>query len=203
MRWGIDDPDPAALEDVQKNVIQAVQQANAYVWGYEPLWFTAANGKEVLEAGSDCIPAPDGKLFKIWLEGGTDYLEFVPEPDFLPPAVGTPDKYWLEFDGRQQLIRFYPAAAANQFVRYSYISVYKARNKDGQLIANLSANDDVLNVPEYLEDAYLAALKPMAMVYLIADSTDENYQPYRDQFLQQYEILRGMTGREIKTRFEL
>lgn len=203
MRWGIDDPDPSALEDVQKNVIQAVQQANAYVWGYEPLWFTLSTGKEVLTAGSDFIPAPEGKLNKIWLEDGNEYLKFAADPDFLARGSGVPDKYWLEYDGSRQLIRFNPSAAANHFVRFSYVSVHKARNKDGGLVANLSQNSDILNVPEYLEDAYLAALKPMAMVYLIADSTDENYQPYRDQFQQQYEILRSMTGREIKTRFEL
>ena len=43
----------------------------------------------------------------------------------------------------------------------------------------------------------------MAIYYLIADNTDENFQPYWEQFEQQYANLKALTGRKIETRFVL
>jgi hypothetical protein len=62
--------------------------------------------------------------------------------------------------------------------------------------------DDVLNLPDdkIIEDLYLHCLNTKAMEYLIADNSDENYQPYQKEFLEAYKSLLQLTGVKIEPR---
>lgn len=203
MRWSIDDPEPTAFSEVQLNLKQAVQQAHSYIWGRDDFPFKRVKEVVVLPEGENSLSAPAGNIVNLMVQGSKSYLEFEEDADFLPAKIGCPDRYWLETYPDGNILKFYPRADQNYFVQQRYDTLYKARNKNGGLILNMEAADDVLNIPQIFEETYLAALKPMAIYYLIADNTDENFQPYWEQFEQQYANLKAMTGRNIETRFVL
>ena len=182
MRWSIDDPEPTSFSEVQMNLKQAVQQAHSYIWGRDDFMFKQVSELVVLPAGEDSLEAPKGNILNIMLQGADSYLDYADNTDFL---------------------QFYPRADKSYYVRERYNSLFKARNKNGELIYNMEAAEDILNIPPEFEETYLAALKPMAIYYLIADNTDENFQPYWEQFEQQYANLKALTGRKIETRFVL
>lgn len=203
MRWSIDDPEPTSFAEVQQNLKQAVQQAHSYIWGRDDFPFKRVKEVVVLSELEDSLPAPAGNIVNIMVQGAKDYLPFAAETDFLDEKKGQPEKYWLESNNSGNVLKFYPRADKSYYIQQRYDTLYKARNKNGELIYNLEAADDVLNLPPEVEETYLAALKPMAIYYLIADNTDENFQPYWEQFEQQYANLKNLTGRVIKTRFVL
>jgi len=203
MRWSIDDPEPTSFSEVQMNLKQAVQQAHSYIWGRDDFMFKQVSELVVLPAGEDSLEAPKGNILNIMLQGADSYLDYADNTDFLQPAQGTPDRYWLESNPAGNVLKFYPRADKSYYVRERYNSLFKARNKNGELIYNMEAAEDILNIPPEFEETYLAALKPMAIYYLIADNTDENFQPYWEQFEQQYANLKALTGRKIETRFVL
>lgn len=201
MRWSIDDPEPTSFAEVQLNLKQAVQLAHAYIWGRDDFPFKQETETVVLQEGENSLEAPKGNIINIMLQDADSYLTYAQNPDFLKDVRGVPEQYWIESSPEGNVLKFYPRADKNYFVRQRYETLYKARDKNGNLIYNLENADDVLNLPAEYEEAYISALKPMAIYYLIADATDENYQPYWQQFEQQYANLKNMTGRKISTRF--
>lgn len=205
MRWSIDDPEPTSFAEVQQNLKQAVQQAHSYIWGRDDFPFKEVKEVVVLSEGEDSLPAPVGNIKNILVKGDKDYLSFWSEveSDFLDEVRGKPAKYWLESHNSGNVLKFYPRADKSYYIQQRYETLFKARNKNGELIFNLDTADDVLNLPPELEETYLSALKPMAIYYLIADNTDENFQPYWEQFEQQYQNLKNLTGRRFETRFVL
>lgn len=201
MRWSIDDPEPTSFAEVQMNLKQAIQQAHSYIWGREDFPFKQIVETIVLPVGEDNLIAPAGNIINILCQGSDDYMRFEKNMDFLKPQSGIPARYMVEFGNIGNVLRFYPRADNNYYLQLRYNTLYKACNKDGELIFNLENADDVLNLPPEYEETYLAALKPMSLYYLIADNTDENFKPYWEQFEQQYANLKVLTGSEIETRF--
>ena len=201
MRWSIDDPEPTSFAEVQMNLKQAVQQAHSYIWGRDDFPFKQVTETVVLPEGEDSLEAPKGNIVNIMLQDADNYLEYAEMTDFLKDVRGVPEKYWVESRPEGNVLKFYPRADKSYYVQERYDTLYKARDKSGGLIYNLENADDVLNIPPEYEETYIAALKPMAIYYLISDNTDENFQPYWQQFEQQYANLKNLTGRKINTRF--
>ena len=56
--------------------------------------------------------------------------------------------------------------------------------------------DDVVNIPDNpaIEDLFMHCLYTKSMVYLIADETDENYQPYEREFREAWYNLLDIAG---------
>lgn len=205
MRWSIDDPEPTSFAEVQKNLKQAIQQAHSYIWGRDDFPFKLVKERVVLPAGESLLSAPAGNIVNLLIIGDDSYLKYLEETntDFLEEKIGKPEKYWIETHNTGNTLNFYPKADKSYYILQRYNTLHKARNKNGELIFNLENADDVLNLPPEVEETYLAALKPMAIYYLIADNTDENFQPYWEQFEQQYYNLKNLTGHKLETRFVL
>lgn len=208
LRWSIVDPDPTSFAEVQKAVKLAVAQANSYIWSLADFPFKTKKDVVNLSRGTNALLAPKGNITEVWLDGSSSYLEEVSprDADFLSSAEeGTPNCFWLEFGDNGAEIRLYPKPAKECTLFIRYITDYKARAQDGSLKFNLEDMDDVLNLPEdrTVEDLYLHCLNTKAMEYLIADTTDENYQPYQKEFHEAYRALLKLTGVKINPRLTI
>lgn len=205
LRWSIVDPDPTSFAEVQKAIKLAVCQAHSYLWSLDDFPFKIKKEVVNLNKGQTALLAPKGRVVDAWIEGGKSYLQEIDskKADFLSAETdGEPAYYWLEFGDCGAEIHIYPKPdkAVKLFVRY--ITDYKARGQSGDLKSNLEEMDDVLNLPDdgTVEDLYLHCLNTKAMEYLIADTTDENYQPYQKEFLEAYKALLQLTGKKIEPR---
>ena len=205
MRWAIVDPEPMAFAEVQKDVKQAITQAHSYIWSLDDFPFKVRKEALTINKGETAILSPKGNLLEIWIDGADFYLEQISakEADFLSAkTVGMPTKYWVEFGDLGAQIHLYPAPDKPYILMLRYVTNYKAKSFTGELKYNLSDMDDVLNLPDdkIIEDLYLHCLNTKAMEYLIADNSDENYQPYQKEFLEAYKSLLQLTGVKIEPK---
>lgn len=198
LRWSIVDPEPETFAEVQKAVRLAIPQAHSYIWGLDDFPFKNKVSSTYLEPGQNAILAPKGTIVNVWIDGQNTYLnEIKPkEADFLTPQEGKPTKYWIEFNEQGMVLKTHPMPAEKIVLKIRYIDMQKAKNVEGELKYNLEADDDVLNLPDdrTIEDLYLHCLNTKSMVYLVADDTDENYQPYEREFQEAYRALLKLTG---------
>lgn len=205
LRWSVVDPDPTSFAEVQKAVKLAAAQAHSYIWSLEDFPFKIKKDIVKLGKGQTALPAPKGNIVEVWIEGGNAYLQELnhKESDFLSnEESGTPVCYWIEFGDDGAELHFYPKPSQESTVFIRYITNCKARGIDGRLKVNLEEMDDMLNLPDdpTIEDLYLHCLNTKAMEYLIADTTDENYQPYQKEFLEAYRSLLKLTGSKNQPR---
>lgn len=199
LRWSVVDPDPTSFAEVQKAVKLAIVQANSYIWSLNDFPFKIKKEIIQLNKGQNALLAPKGNIIETWFENGGTYLEEIQahDADFLSSEKsGTPVCYWVEFGDLGAELHLYPKPEQDMTLFIRYLTDYKARAQTGDLKVNLEEMDDVLNLPDdkTVEDLYLHCLNAKAMEYLIADSTDENYQPYQKEFMEAYKALLNLTG---------
>lgn len=203
LRWSIVDPEPSSFAEVQKAVKLAVAQAHNFIWNLDDFPFKNKKDAIAVDAGVSAVLAPKGNISKVWIASG-DVLKPIKseDADLLETKTGTPQYYWVDFTDSGAAINVYPTPDKKLTLMVRYISNYKAKSQSGELKFNLEDMDDVLNLPDdrTVEDLYLHCLNTKSMVYLVADDTDENYQPYQKEFLEAYGALLRLTGRKLNPR---
>ena len=70
-----------------------------------------------------------------------------------------------------------------------YYTLAIGQNKEGEDIFALKNQDDILDVPEYLEELLKNAVIARAMLNSIASESDENYSAYKKQSETAYRLL--------------
>ena len=141
--------------------------------------------------------APKGNISNIWVENSGRYLEKLSssEGDILKSSdKGEPTCYWVDYTDKGAVVHLYPTPDKSYNILFRYAANCKARDMNGNEKFNLEALTDVVNIPEddALEDLYMHCLYTKSMVYLIADSQDENYAPYEREFEEAYRNLLGV-----------
>ena len=203
LRWSIVDPEPESFAEVQKAVKLAIPQAHSYIWGLSDFPFKSKKQAINITKGQTSILAPHGQIKSLYIDGNKSYLTpiQVDDVDLLEPKRGMPQYYWIEFTDEGATINLYPQPDAPMILVARYDTNQKAKDVNGELKANLKDMTDVLNLPqdETIEDLYLHCLYTKSMEYLIADNTDENYQPYQKEFDEAYRNLLNLTGIKRQT----
>lgn len=189
-----------AFANVEEYVKLAVRQAHAFIWQLNDFPFRIRRGG-IMTAGS-AFAAPKGDILEMWVQNSGAYLKKIiaDDGDLLDSTkTGTPQLYWVTLEDSGAVVHLYPAPDKQYSLLYKYSTNYKARDMGNEEKANLTDATDTLNIPqdETLEDAYLQCLYTKSMVYLIADSTDENYAPYEKEFDEAYRNLLSVTGAKI------
>lgn len=206
--WSIEDPDITTIEMLQDDspkLIEATQKANSFIFRtYDfsfkcrTLDFETINGQKIYEA-------PKGNIQKIFRQGATTELSYDPEIYKLKETQGKPARYGRNCIGADEKLILYPTPddIYNLTIKYNTIKTAKRIVETETIeIDNLEQENDMLNVPEQYEDMYLQALYAKTMVYLIIDSTDENYVPYETSFQEAINVLlKNSAGVSGETRF--
>ena len=133
------------------------------------------------------------------MQDGSRYLQKIaPEDgDLLDMSkTGRPELYWADFGDNGAVVHLWPAPDREYSFFYRYANNMKARDAAGNEKFNLEDLDDVVNIPDNpaIEDLFMHCLYTKSMVYLIADETDENYQPYEREFREAWYNLLDIAG---------
>ena len=147
----------------------------------------------------NAFPAPNGDILQMWMQDGSRYLQKIaPEDgDLLDMSkTGRPELYWADFGDNGAVVHLWPAPDREYSFFYRYANNMKARDARGNEKFNLEELDDVVNIPDNpaIEDLFMHCLYTKSMVYLIADETDENYQPYEREFREAWYNLLDIAG---------
>lgn len=184
-----------SFAEVEENVKLAVKQANSFIFGLQDFPFRMKKGGIITD--KNVFDAPKGNISNIWIENSGRYLEKLSsnEGDILKSSVkGEPTHYWIDYGDNGAVVHLFPTPDKSYNVLFRYSVNCKARDMNGNEKYNLEDLTDVVNIPndDALEDLYMHCLYTKSMVYLIADSQDENYAPYEKEFEEAYRNLLGI-----------
>lgn len=93
------------------------------------------------------------------------------------------------FSIRGSKMILYPTPEERYIVTTDYLTLAVGENKDEDEIFTLQNDDDVINIPEHLEEIFKNAVISRTMLNSIASEKDENYSAYKKQSETAYRQL--------------
>ena len=105
------------------------------------------------------------------------YLKMIQNPLSLTEKFGMPEGFYIK---ASQLV-LYPTPIEKHPVNIDYVTLALGENNNEEEIFSLKNDDDVILVPEHLEEIFKNAVISRAMLNSIASEGDENYSAYKKQ----------------------
>ena len=191
--WSMYDAEAEGIEDLESALKISINKAISYLWNYYPWSFRLAKSSFKTRQDKSNYPHPDGLLVKKTMSGTTKYaikydktfLEYAPDYELLDEATGEPEKFYIEGD----YIYIYPTPDDAYTIKLSYLLAPYGLTEDEEPIYELQEENDYINIPEKYEVMFKNCLISLAMMYAIADESDENYSGYKKQYEDALNIL--------------
>ena len=184
--WSMFDADAESIDDLESSLKTSINKAASKLWNMQPWSFRVQDMKTRLTAGKNRISMPNGKLMKESLNNKTTYgikcngvqLEYITDPDALEEKTGVPEGFYLKGEN----IYFYPTADNTYSIELTYLLLPYALTEDEEEIYELKEETDMLNIPDKYSALFRNCLISLAMIYAIADESDENHSGYQRQY---------------------
>ena len=112
-------------------------------------------------------------------------LKYIENPLELDIKIGTPEGFYIKKDK----IVLYPIPQEKGIVTIDYMTLAVGENANGEEIFSLKNDDDILLVPQHLEELMKEAIITRTMLSTIASESDENYSAYLKQADRAYKLL--------------
>ena len=103
----------------------------------------------------------------------------------LDDKKGVPEGFYI----KGSKLFLYPIPSERFIVTTDYLTLALGEDKNGEDIYTLKNDDDVLSVPEYLEEIFKTAVISRTMLSAISSEKDENYSAYKKQSETAYRQL--------------
>lgn len=191
--WSMYDNDAESNEDFETALKTSINKAISVLWNLHPWTFKKKKITVKTRKNRTYYTMPNGNLYKKTVNGATKYgvkcsgsfLTYASDFELLDEATGKPEKFYLEGGN----ICFYPTPDNEYLVEVQYLPLAYGLNKDGEAIYELVEDEDYINIPEKYEVVFKNALISLAMIYAIADESDENHSGYKKQYEDALKIL--------------
>ena len=112
-------------------------------------------------------------------------LNLIKNPLFLEDKHGCPEGFYLKGSS----IVFYPTPCEKFIITIDYLMLAIGENNAGEEIFTLKKADDIITIPEHLEEIFKNAVISRTMLYSISAESDENYSSYKKQSEAAYRQL--------------
>lgn len=199
--WSMFDSETESKEEFEASVTTSIQKALADLWFEYDYSFRIMTQKIKLKPSKIDYSLPNGEIrlvgSKYAVIYNKNYLDFVENIDDKEENItGEPELFYIE----NNKLCFYPVPDNNYIVSVDYLNMMPACNNEDIEQANLKEDTDYVNIDEKYEDLFKNALLPLAMVYLIASESDENYSAYMWQYQKALKKLKKRTSYIKKER---
>ena len=104
-------------------------------------------------------------------------LKLINNSLFLADKEGVPEGFYI----RGSKLILYPTPGEKFIITVDYLTLAVGEDKNGDEIFALKNEDDIINIPEYLENIFKYAVISRTMLNSIASEGDENYSAYKKQ----------------------
>jgi len=141
-----------------------------------------------------------GVVEKIYIDGGTDYLERIEKNVFLDNQKGEPKQYYLDYSSNSLILHLYPIPDKSYDVNVEYQVSKFVADANSEAKDRFTVATDTLNIPEQLQNLYWECLILRAMQTGIKDNTDENYQPIKEEFGDLWRLFVQKTNPNIGSK---
>lgn len=188
--WSMYDNDAAKTDDFEQSLVIALNKAvteilYSYPFSFREkshLFFTVPNIKSY-SLPSGLIVKNSEKNYSVKINSRP--LKLIKNPLILDDKRGIPEGFHI----RGSKIVLYPAPNEKFIVSIDYITLAIGENNNEEEIFSLKNSDDVILIPEYLEEIFKNAVISRTMLNSIASEGDENYSAYKKQSEMAYRQL--------------
>lgn len=201
--WSMYDNDAASEDEFEDALVLSLNKAIAEILYSYPFNFRERSETIIILPKIISYGIPPGVIKQTesgeyCIRLGRKYLK--PLKDLPDKTCGIPEAFYI---GNGEIL-FYPAPIAKHRITITYLTLAIGENSDGEGIFSLQNEDDILYVPEHLEELLKNAVISRAMLNSIASESDENYSAYKKQSETSYRMLikysKGVAA-EKKIRF--
>ena len=185
--WSMFDNDAESVEDFESALKISINKATSYLWNYQPWSFRMSKNVIRTRSGKNDYSIPDGLITRKTVDSDVKYgvkykgksLEYVDDPDTLEQEeTGEPTSFWIEGEN----FYLYPMPDNAYTIEIDYLLLPYGLNENEEYIYELTKDTDYINIPEKYEKMFRNCLISLAMLYAIADESDENYSGYKRQY---------------------
>ena len=200
--WSMYDSEAESDDDLESALKISINKALSYLWNLYPWSFRVTSTKIKTKSGTASYSMPDGLLTRKTISGvqkygvkyDGSYLTYASDYELLDDEeTGEPEQFYTEGDN----IYFYPTPDNTYTINISYLLLPYGLDEDNNKIYELSSETDTINIPEKYEALFKNCLISLAMLYAIADESDENYSGYKNQYEDALNILLKYCNRSL------
>lgn len=191
--WSMYDNDPADIEDFESAMCVSINKALSHIWNLYPWSFREKKMTIRTKKGRADYNMPNGKILKRSVAKNTKYnvclgktyLDYVEDYEITEDDVGIPTCFYI-VDNK---IYLYPTPDKQYEVSVRYILSPAGLDNEDNPIYELKNTDDRVNIDVKYETYFKNCLISKAMLYAIAEESDENYSAYQKQYEEALAIL--------------
>ena len=188
--WSMYDNDAASGDEFEKSLIIDLNKAVTEILYSYPFSFRERVHVLFTIPEIKSYTMPKGLILKdnkgtysVKLNSRT--LKLIKNPLVLQEKQGIPEGFYI----RGNRIVLYPVPAERFIVTIDYLTLAVGINSDEEDIFSLKNGNDVISVPEHLEEIFKNAVISRTMLNSIASESDENYSAYKKQSETAYRHL--------------
>lgn len=202
--WSMFDSNAESAEDLESALKISINKAISFLWNYQPWSFRIMTHIARVRAGKNKFVVPDGLITRSVRNGKVKYgvkfnynsLDIIDDPDELEDKTGVPEGFYLQGEN----IYLYPIPEEDGTLTIEYLSLAYGLNEEDEALYELKEEDDYINIPEKYEKIFRNCVISLAMMYAIADESDENYSGYNKQYEDSLAILFKYCNSKLQNR---
>ena len=180
--WSMYDNDAANKDEFEESLVIALNKAVTEILYSYPfnfrhrthLLFTIPNIKTYTMPKGLIIKDNDGSYS---VKINSHKLNLIENTFDTEAKTGVPDGFYI----RGSKIILNPIPSDKFIVSIDYLTLAIGENKNNEEILFLKNEDDVISIPEYLEEIFKNAVISRTMLNSISAERDENYSAYKKQ----------------------
>jgi hypothetical protein len=164
--------------------------AIVYLTAREDFPFQNDTTQSSTQKGESTCSLSAGIIENVYIDGGTDYLERIDKNVFLDKTnIGEPTQYYLDYSYNSLILHLYPIPDAMYTVNVEYQINNFVAGSDSEAKSRFTTADDLLNIPDNLQDLFWECVILRAMQTGIKDNNDENYGPIKEEFNEIWKLF--------------
>lgn len=188
--WSMFDSEVESKDDFETSVTTSIQKALTELWFDYEYEFRKKTYNIKTKINKVSYLLPNGQIDRNNVYYDDENINYLASTKGLETKSGEPEYFYIKNDK----LCIYPTPDDVYNIEINYLSTMPARNEDEEELDNLYDDDDYINIEEKYENLFKSALLPLAMMYLIASETDENYSAYAWQYDKALKKLKRYTS---------
>jgi len=192
--WSMFDNDAESKEDFESAMRTSINKAASFLWSLQPWSFRFRTTTIKTKSGKANYDMPEGTIVEKSVGVGDNrygvkyngsFLLYEPSYELLDEREGEPETFYVDGD----TLYIYPTPDDVYQINITYLALPYALSSDDEEIYELKEDDDYIDIPERYESMFKNCLISLAMIYVIADESDENHLGYVKQYEDSLKVL--------------
>jgi hypothetical protein len=180
--WSMYDNDAKTNNDFEKSLVIDLNKAVTEILYSYPFSFREKTHIIFTMPRVKSYKLPRGLILKdnknnYCVKVNSNSLKLIKNPLFLEEKQGYPEGFYI----KNSNIVLYPTPNEKYIITVDYIMLAIGENNNGDEIFTLQNADDIIYIPEHLEEIFKNAVISRTMLNSISAEKDENFSAYKKQ----------------------